>query len=94
MKSTNPENDFVSEPPNIPEPPHQFKVGDKVTFGMPWMGGRTVCVMAQIVEIDEPNALLKTIGFFDAGDETGIEPLANLSPFTQEYEADLRKFDD
>jgi hypothetical protein len=94
MKSDNHENDFISSPPKAPitlEKPHA--VGDKVSYTMPWMGGRDVYVSATIVAIEGENALLKTTGFFES-DETGIEPLAHLSPWTTEDEEHLKSFDD
>jgi hypothetical protein len=60
---------------------------------MPWMGGRDVYVAAKIVDIDETNALLTFIGFFDSEGETGLEPLANLHPWNAESQADLDSFD-
>jgi hypothetical protein len=94
MKSTDPANDYVSSPPKEPivlTRPHA--VGDKVSFTMPWMGGRDVYVAGKIMQIEGENALLTTIGFFDAGDSTGIEPLANLHPWTTEDKEHLKSFD-
>jgi hypothetical protein len=95
MESSCKDNDFVSNPPTEPIIlPHPHQVGDKVSFTMPWMGGRDVYVAGVIVAIEAPNALLTFIGFFDSGDETGIEPLANLYPWNAESQADLESFDD
>ena len=95
LKSTNTENNFVSEPPKEPIVlPVPHKIGDKVTFGMPWMGGRIVSVSAviQAIDAEAENALLTFIGFFDSGDETGIEPLAHLYPWTPEDQENLDSF--
>lgn len=95
MESTCKENDFVSSPPKEPitlAKPHA--VGDKVSFTMPWIGGRDVYVAGVIQAIEGENALLTFIGFFDSGADTGIEPLAHLSPWTEEDQKHLESFDD
>lgn len=94
MRAIDPEQDLISDPPKEPivlAKPHA--VGDKVTYTMPWMNARSVLVTSEIVEIEGDNALLKATGFFGGSDERSIEPLANLSPWTDEDEEYLKSFD-
>jgi hypothetical protein len=89
MRKIDPEQDFIADPKESDR--KQFKVGDRVTFTMPWMGGRSVLVTAKIKEIDPLQAFaeLELLGFWGGGDDTAIEKLQNLTPYTkedQEYE--------
>ena len=93
MKSSNPENDFVSERLDTPSDPTQFKVGDRVNFGMSWIGGRVVTVHGKIEAIEGPNALLSTLGFFESPGDSGIEPLENLRLNDEGEEAYLAELD-
>ena len=94
LTSSNPENDFVSEPLATPSDPTQFKVGDRVNFGMSWIGGRVVTVHGKIEAIEGPNALLSTLGFFESPGDSGIEPLENLRLNDEAEEEYLASFDD
>jgi hypothetical protein len=94
LTSSNSENDFVSEPLATPSDPSQFKVGDRVNFGMSWIGGRVVTVHGKIEAIEGPNALLSTLGFFESPGDSGIEPLANLRLNDEDEEKYLASFDD
>lgn len=93
LTSSNPENDFVSERLETPSDPTQFKVGDRVNFGMSWIGGRVVTVHGTILAIEGENALLSTLGFFESPGDSGIEPLANLRLNDEAEEAYLTELD-
>jgi hypothetical protein len=94
MRQVNKEEDFIANP-RSPVPSREeytkFKVGDRVTFTMPWMGGRDVLVTAKVKEIDphQVYAELELLGFWGGTDDTAIEMLQCLTAYTkedQEYE--------
>lgn len=92
MRKIDNEQDFIADPKETPREEYtKLKVGDRVTFTMPWMGGRSVLVTAQIKEIDplQVYAELELLGFWGGGPDTAIEKLQYLTPYTpedQEYE--------
>ena len=89
MRKVDPEQDFIADTRDPPTDPTTLHVGDRVTFTMPWMGGRSTLVTAKIKEIDGLHAELELLGFWEAPGQTAIEHLVNLAPYTkedQEYE--------